>query len=235
MAKRSCDFLAEESTEEVETPRRDVKKPIVSSVISESPVTSYHEAWGAPRKRVAHLCRIQTPASGDLYKEWSVAYRGVWGYSFNYSSHELYLYQLDEGELFCPRSTKASLGSMDWSALSIVGMNTLKINAVRKEDEEGVRSAEDRRTISSIVWETKNTASGRWFYRASRQRTRGDPSDEFVLGYFNREMGVSQTCLRIPLEGWVKMMEENAERIKGLFESSVSSRDVLLIKKTLEY
>ena len=55
------------------------------------------------------------------------------------------------------------------------------------------------------------------------------------LEYFSNKCGVFQTSICIPLTTWSTMMEEYAEKIQGLFASSRTSRDILLVKKTLEF
>lgn len=227
------------------------KRAVNSKMISQTPVTSYQNSTpgGAPKKRVLYLSRIQTPPPDTLHEEWNLDSGRVWGYAFNYDVNELCFYQLEKGETFGPLTAKATLTSTDWAVLTLLVLNNLKAATSEepatkdKETQTTVRIKQEvppvfvpKKIVSCSVWETKSSASGRWFYRASHQKSEGDEAlDEFVLQYFNTECGVFQTSLRIPVEVWMEMMFEKAEKLKDLFKKSQTSWEILQMKKTLTF
>jgi len=106
-----------------------------------------------------------------------------------------------------------------------------------EEEEENIHPQPPlKRILTSTVWETKSGPSGRWYYRSSRLVTRGkDPSDDFVLEYFNSTCGVFQTSLRVPLAAWLKMIDEKSTKLKELFKQSQTAIDIIMVKKTLTF
>lgn len=207
-----------------------------SVVLSETPVTCFREVWGAPKKRVLHLRRVQKPPPILLHNEWSLPDGGSWGYAFNYSGNEACFYQLQKGESYNPSGVKAMLSSTDWSVLCLLGSTVLKPEASQDEEHDSEeRKRAGKRIVSSMVWETKNSASSRWYFRATHQScTVGEKiAEDFVLEYFSSECGVFQTALRIPLEEWVKVMEEYGEKIKLLYVTSRAFQDILWVKRVL--
>lgn len=58
-------------------------------------------------------------------------------------------------------------------------------------------------------------------------------TDEFVLEYFNSKCNVFQTALRIPLGEWLKVMEENGEKIRLMFATSQTFRDIMVVERVL--
>lgn len=203
-------------------------------VISETPVTVYQEWRGAPKKRMPYMCRIQTPAPADLHQEWRLPDGGIWGYVFNYATREVCFYQLEREETYGPLTVKAIFTSTDWSMLTLLGVSNLRLTQKKEEEGESVEEREKKRIVASVMWETKASGSGRWYYKASHQTT-GESEDKFILEYFSRECGAFQTALSLPFSVWLKSMEENAEKIDTLFVNCQTSRDVLMVKKTLQF
>ncbi|CAK6984468.1 Hypothetical protein SMAX5B_021757%2C partial [Scomber scombrus] len=213
------------------------KRSTQTMVVSETPVTCYRDVWGAPKKRVTHLCRVQLPPSELLHREWRLEDGGSWGYVFNYSGHEMCIYQLEKGEYFSPLGLKANLTSTDWSVLCTLSTYGSRENDPLVDPDEPMSEDGEKnwKLVSSMVWETKRTGSGRWYYRASHQTKETDTGvvSEFVLDYFNGECGVLQSTLRLPLDHWAHVMSDLAEKVKGLFVSSQSYKDIMMVRRTL--
>ncbi|AWP21920.1 Hypothetical protein SMAX5B_021757, partial [Scophthalmus maximus] len=127
-------------------------------MISDTPVTAFNAGWSAPKKRMIHLCRIQTPPATSLQEEWGLDDGGAWGYAFNYASKELCLYQLEKDEKLGALSVKAMLTATDWSVLTTVGINHFKsefiVQTEEKEGEEDKQSS-GKGIVCSNVWEVK--------------------------------------------------------------------------------
>ncbi|KAL7370607.1 hypothetical protein ABVT39_005625 [Epinephelus coioides] len=243
MAKRALDASKNAAANEKETPGRGGKMMYDDerNVICSTTVTSFRELWPAPQKRGRHIGRMQMPPASALTQEWSLNAGGAWGYKFNYKANEVCFYQLEKGESFGSLVAQATLTSIDWSVLNMVELTDLRAPETRDTRKansshslkESLPGTQKKKIVASTVWETKSSASGRWFYRASRQVSLKDKHpDEFVLEYFSSKCGEFQASLCIPLTDWLEMMEENAENIKELFASSRSSRDIMLVRYT---